>query len=189
MLLGKIDKIVVVMGRSPGQIFSIGFGKERVSGVRDFNYMKDPVAAKIVLDSGIPMVFAPFELSVSVTITPEMLNLIKQRDTVVSSELYSKTQNWMKHWMAVFNDSGFHPWDSAALGWITNPEFFACDKRGYRIASARMDSDQVSRAAKMDELFLEFGVGDGFQGKYTYCSKFESDKKSDFTKNLINNLY
>jgi len=188
-LVKNIDRIIAVMGRSPGQDFYIGdYGP-----VRDFNYIKDPESANYVMNSGIPIVLAPFELSVQAVITKNHLKKIKSHDTEAARYLFDKAQAWVNHWIKAFpNENGFHPWDSAAIAFLTTPELLSCKNRGFR---SRMVSDPAHGIGNsntglihVQQPWLE--LDENFEGKQIlYCDGFQSGKKEEFVKRIVNYVY
>ena len=73
-----IDRIIMVSGKRPGNLFHPG--QQWWFHFRDFNIRKDTPAAKIVLDSGIPLVLTPFELATKVKITRSDLDKLGSGD-------------------------------------------------------------------------------------------------------------
>src|SRR5207247_2697623 len=65
----KIESIVAVAGRRPGQRFTTG--TVNTNGHRDFNFEQDPEAFRVLLASNVPLTLAPFEISSKVWITEE----------------------------------------------------------------------------------------------------------------------
>ncbi len=130
--IANIDEVVIVGGRTRGNPFYIGSD----GPVRDFNVENDMPAARLLLESGVPVVMAGFELSVQLTVTANDLATIAARGTAAGRYLHDKAQAWLEWWTTTFAaDDGFHPWDSAALGWFLHPELYAVEERGWRIAA------------------------------------------------------
>lgn len=155
----KIRQIIAVMGRSKGHKFYIG-GR---GPVRDFNFAKDPIGAEIVLSSGVPVVLAPFELSIQVSITDKDLMSIKNRKTEASAYLYETAKGWHDFWLKSFpGEKGFHPWDSMAFAYLTQPTILNCEKRGFRVKSAAsMKPKSESHILELDHAFPS--------ARMTYC--------------------
>lgn len=129
-VLGNIEALVVVAGRSPGAPFYIG----DAGPVADFNFENDVRAAGLVMSSGAPVVLAGFELTSQVTITAADLETIAARGTSSARYFYRNSLAWCRYWVEQFPaDNGFHPWDSAAIAWLRRPDCFLAERRGWRI--------------------------------------------------------
>ncbi|MEZ4217813.1 MAG: nucleoside hydrolase [Myxococcota bacterium] len=127
----RIERCVVVAGRSPGRAFTL----HGASGIPDFNFECDPHAARALVASAVPLVCAGFELTSQVVLTRAQLAAARARSPV-AERLVDGALPWLEWWTGVFpKDGGFHPWDSAALAVLRHPEWFACDERGARIGA------------------------------------------------------
>ena len=188
-LKNKIRRVVVVMGRKPGHSFYIG----KKGPLRDFNYVKDPLAAKILLTSGVPVTLLPFELSSQVLITSKHLDQIKKRRTPIAKFVYQASQVWSDHWSENFpSELGFHPWDSVALAYLNDPHFFRCQMRGFRFEEGLDSAHGVGHAGtgkKMEKQpWLVFSPE--FSGKkQKYCFSFAQGQKKIFVKKMLKRLY
>lgn len=117
----RIPEIVFVGGRRRGRRFHIG----TTGPVRDFNFENDPEAARIVLAAGVPMTCVGFELTSQLCMTTAELDRIAAHDTPVARALVEGSRDWLEWWTSRFpTDAGFHPWDSAAISWLSHPEWF-----------------------------------------------------------------
>jgi len=174
-LLGAVDEIIVVAGRSPGRTFYIG-GE---GPVQDFNFENDVRAMELLLATDRPLVFAGFELTSQVAITEADLAVIAARDTDTARYLYRNSLDWARHWTRTFpHDRGFHPWDSAAITWITHPEYFTHERRGVRIlprAGKRPPWLECSEAADAREI--------------TYLTGFAPGGAQAFVRAIVDNVY
>jgi inosine-uridine nucleoside N-ribohydrolase len=141
-LVRNIDRIILVAGKRPGDLFHPG--QQWWFHFRDFNIRKDTPAARIVLNSGIPLVLTPFELATKVTIMRSDLDKLASGDKS-AQWLRQVSQPWMSFWEEHLHKPGFHPFDALAVGYVAMPELFSCE-----ILSARIGFS----------LFLEpFGLG------------------------------
>lgn len=185
----NIDAVIAVMGRSPNQHFYIGdFGP-----IRDFNFAKDPVSAEAVMQSGIPIVLAPFELSVQAVVTPRHLETIRSRKTASAKYLFDKSRNWVRFWMKNFpQDGGFHPWDSAAIASLIHPELLKCEDRGFRIRmvddAAHGIGDAKTGRVVRKRPWLE--TDKSFTGgKLRYCHGFQPGARAAFIANIVAQVF
>jgi inosine-uridine nucleoside N-ribohydrolase len=175
-VLGNIDELFVVAGRSPGRSFYIG----SAGPVADFNFENDVRAMQILLDARLPMVFAGFELTSQVAITAEDLAVIAARGTDTARYLYDNSLAWFDYWIREFpTERGFHPWDSAAIGWLTHRDWFVAESRRVRI---------LPRAGKRPAL-LECSRDGAHEPTVTYCTGFAAGAADAFVAAIVENVY
>jgi inosine-uridine nucleoside N-ribohydrolase len=118
-LADRIEAIVCVAGRRPGQVFrSVPTQREPFP---DLNFECDPEAMRIVLDSGVPLVLAPWEVSSGVWIEPDDLERLARRGEA-ARWLAERSGPWLALWRRDFGAHGFNPFDSLAVAWLTHPE-------------------------------------------------------------------
>lgn len=173
--LANVIELVIVAGRSPGRRFYIG----DVGPVRDFNFENDVRAMSMLLDRGVPMVLAGFELTSAVVITDRDLATIAARGTDTARYLHQNSLAWFKHWTQQFpSESGFHPWDSAAIAWLTHRELFTTQTRRVRILPAEDKRPH----------WLECNV-DGDGPMVTYCTGFVPGGAATFVAEIVGNVY
>ena len=174
----NVERIVMVAGKRPGNLFHPG--EQWWFHFRDFNISQDPPAAKIVLDSGIPLILTPFELATKVTIMRSDLDKLGSGDEA-AHWLRQVSQPWMSFWEDRLHKQGFYPFDALAVGYVTMPDLFGCEILPARIGFS---------------IFLEpFGLGhdlevakaiDGQQ--VYYCSDVDRRFKDRLIERLITNL-
>ena len=174
-LVKNIDRIVMVAGKRPGDLFHPG--QQWWFHFRDFNIRKDTPAAKIVLDSGIPLVLTPFELATKVTIMRSDLDKLASGDKA-AQWLRQVSLPWMSFWEDHLHKQGFHPFDALAVGYVTMPDLFHCEILPARIGFS---------------LFLEpFGLGHDLEvapdikgSQVYYCSDVDRRFKDRLIDRLI----
>lgn len=174
-LVKHIDRIVIVAGKRPGNLFHPG--KQWWFHFRDFNIRKDTPAAKVVLNSGIPLILTPFELATKVTITRSDLDKLAAGDEA-ARWLRQVSQPWMSFWEDRLHKKGFHPFDALAVGYVIMPELFNCEILPARIGFS---------------LFLEpFGLGHDLEvaqvisgQQVYYCSHVDQRFKDLLVERLI----
>jgi inosine-uridine nucleoside N-ribohydrolase len=173
--IANIDEMFIVAGRSPGRRFFIG----DAGPVQDFNFENDVRAMQILLEAQIPIVFAGFELTSQVAITAEDLRGIAARGTRTARHLYDNSLAWFKYWTETFpTERGFHPWDSAAIAWLTHRELFATEPRHVRILPR--DGNRPA--------WLECSpTGNG--PVVTYCTGFIPGGAATFVAEIVGNVY
>ncbi|MEQ8690524.1 MAG: nucleoside hydrolase [Pseudomonadales bacterium] len=170
-LLSNIDQVIIVAGRSEGADFYIGDD----GPVRDFNFENDVLAADLLMAAGVPLVLMGFELTSQVCVTELDLEGIRAHGGDTAEYFYTNSLAWCHHWTRTFpQDAGFHPWDSAAIAWLLNRNWFAAESRGHRV---QYDPPRLECAP-------------GFSGPaHTYCSGFQAGGQEAFVKSVIEHVY
>lgn len=120
----RITELVFVGGRHPGVDFLVGSG---TVGLMDLNFELDPAAAQVVLDQSFPLVFAGFEVSACLTLRPIDLAAVAARDTPVTRYLQAPMEAWLDHWHTNFDVAYFFPFDTLAVGYLTDPDQFSLE--------------------------------------------------------------
>ena len=170
-VIRNIDELIMVAGRSKDRQFYIG----QSGPVGDFNFECDPEAADLVMSSGINCVLMGFELTSQVTITQRDLESILIHQSEASNYFYKNSLAWLKYWTQTFSeDEGFHPWDSATIAWLINPDLFITEKRGHKIKS---DPSQLECDKR-------------YPGpKHTFCYGFSDSAKELFIDTILKEIY
>lgn len=165
----QIEQVVVVAGRSVDQVFELNGAR----GIPDFNFECDPHAARVLMEADIPVALTGFELTSQVVVTREQIESLRGRSPVADA-IVEGALPWLTWWQGVFpSDAGFHPWDSAALAYLTRPELFVCEQRGWRI---RSNPDGTP--------WLELG-GDLPGARATYCPGFTAGGAEAFVREML----
>lgn len=114
----RIDRIVMVAARRPNQRF-VTNDKQKLPH-QDFNFELDPVAMQEILDTNVPLVFAPWEVSSHVWISRDDLKTLQ--GTGGSGAWIAETSPyWIERWETNGETRGFNPFDTLAVGWLTHP--------------------------------------------------------------------
>ena len=129
-LTPKIDRIIAVAGRRPGQRFTTG--TVNTNGHRDFNFELDPDAFRVLLASNVPLTLAPFEISSKVWITEEDLEMLR-RGAPSARWIRGPARAWLSLWKQTFAVDGFNPFDTLAVARVTSPSFLTCEPLPARI--------------------------------------------------------
>ena len=134
--LANAASVVIVGGRTAGNRFML-HGK---GPVNDFNVENDIEAARALLEHGVPVTMAGFELTSQVALGAAQLEALPA--SPIREHFLARTGPWLEHWQRTFpGDAGFHPWDSAAIDWLLHPERYVCEDRGWRIGVSPDDPD------------------------------------------------
>ena len=142
-LHGKIAKIVVVAARREGFVF----GPPQAGGYRfpDANFEKDVAGMQILLDSGLPIVFAGYEVSSHVWLSGADLDALAQGGTPAGRWVSDTSRAWLTQWTENLKTPGFNPFDTLALAYLTHPEMI----EGF---PARLSiSERIDERAKPEE--------------------------------------
>jgi len=119
-LADRIDEIVVVAGRRSADQAFISTD-DQPEPFSDFNFENDPAAMQVILDSDIPLVMAPWEVSSHVWLTRDDLARL-QASGGSGLWIAATTQQWIDHWEHDINARGGNPFDTLAIGYLTHPE-------------------------------------------------------------------
>jgi len=135
-LTDRIEWIVVVAGRREGQRFMSSPDQPRP--FRDLNFELDPDAMGVLLKSGVPLVLAPWEVSSQVWLTRNDLAML-ERSGGSGLFIAATSQHWIDLWEHELNASGFNPFDTLAVGYLTHPELIKGMPVNARIETAPSD--------------------------------------------------
>ncbi len=117
-LQDRIESVVMVAARRPGQRFVSSTRQKRPHP--DANFDHDPEAMRVLLDTKIPLVFAPWEVSSKVWITRDDLSTLAEAGGsgrwIAETSVY-----WITGWELAITNKGFNPFDTLAAGWLTHP--------------------------------------------------------------------
>ncbi len=128
-LASRIVEIVAVAGRRPGQQFTAGNATAPLS---DFNFERDPDAFQILLDSNVPLAFAPWEISSKVWISRQDLEPLAAQSPGIRW-LMPAALDWLQLWKTRFGTDGFNPFDALAVGRLVDPDTLTCSPVSMRI--------------------------------------------------------
>ena len=134
--LANAASVVIVGGRTAGNRFML-HGK---GPVNDFNVENDIEATRALLEHGVTVTMAGFELTSQVALGAAELDALPA--SPIREHFLARTRPWLAHWQRTFpGDDGFHPWDSAAIDWLLHPERYVHEDRGWRIVVSPDDPD------------------------------------------------
>jgi pyrimidine-specific ribonucleoside hydrolase len=180
-LAGRIEEVVIVGGRTLGRPFYLG----ETGPVRDFNFENDVRAARVLLESGVPVTCAGFELSSPLAMGASHLDAIAAHGTPLARRLAEGARPWLAHWLAQFpDDAGFHPWDSAAICWIRQPGLIHSEQRGWRIREVESDLRRGNPDASPRRVpWLETSTD--LEGTLRFCTGFREQAESTFLDAVV----
>lgn len=123
-LASRIERIVAVAGRRPGQRFTTGTTNPR--GHRDLNFELDVEAFRVILATGVPLTLAPFELSSQVWIGAEDIDRLAA-GPAHARFLADPARAWLRVWEETFDVDGFNPFDTLAVDLVAHPGGAECE--------------------------------------------------------------
>lgn len=133
----RILSIVCVAGRRPGQKFMNA--PRQPYPHRDLNFELDPEAMRVLLESGVKIVLAPWEVSSHVWITRKDLDQLATDVGGTGAHIAEKSRSWIVIWKNIAGAHGFNPFDTLAVGWLTRPELMQSFEAGAWIEEAPDD--------------------------------------------------
>ncbi len=115
----RMQSLVIVAARREG----FRFGPEEAPQFffPDANFEKDVEGTQILLDSGVPIVFAGYEVSSHVWLTPADLESLAE-SSAVGKWIAETSKPWLTQWLVGLQTPGFNPFDTLADLWLTHPE-------------------------------------------------------------------
>lgn len=183
-LAARIVRVVAVAGRRPGQRFTTG--TTNTKGHRDFNFELDPAAFRVLLESGVPLVLTPFEISSKVWIESSDLDRLA-RGGAAGKALEPPARQWLDLWRRLFVVTGFNPFDTLAVGYVTSPERFQCETLPIAIETRPDDVTepgvQGTKVETKPYLLVSSTIA-AASGQATYCSAAPPTFKSDLLERL-----
>ena len=152
----RIEAVVFVGGRSPDYQFA--FGHNGWLRIHDANVLKDPSAARLILQSSLPVVLVPVESASQLVL--ERADRARLREGGAAARfLHAKTGAWNWFWSSLVQHRGGPLFDCLAVMRASNPELVPTEiryasMRGNDLIAAR----QPSSGARAVRFVLEPGV-------------------------------
>lgn len=162
----RIERIVMVAARRPGQRFEVRPGQARP--FRDFNFELDPAAMQAILDTRIPLVFAPWEVSSKVWVTRADVDALRKAGAT-GVYIHATSQHWLQRWETNLQAPGFNPFDTLALAWVTHPHLIEAAPVSVRIEDGPDDQPANAGQTKPYLLVEEIASNDGGGRSILYC--------------------
>ncbi|MGI8958303.1 MAG: nucleoside hydrolase [Bryobacteraceae bacterium] len=132
----QVKQIIAVAGRRPGQRFS---ASPAASPFRDFNFEMDPQAFRVLLNSRVPLVLVPWEISSKVWLRNTDLETIRASNESLRW-VVDAASDWIAHWKKEYGVDGFNPFDTLAIGYARAPSSFSCESLPVAIQVHRDDT-------------------------------------------------
>lgn len=178
-LAARVDQVIAVAGRRPGQRFTSG--RTQKVPFRDLNFELDPEAFRVLLASNVPITLAPWELSSQVWITSADLHRAAAKNPGMAWILRS-ADDWAELWSREFGTNGFNPFDALAVGFLLDRGDLVCDSFSGRIETGPDDTSAAQ--PPHTKPYLLMGPAANGKRSVNYCF----GAKSRFKQDLINRL-
>lgn len=123
-LRNRVKAIVAVAGRRRNQRFSTA---PSAPAFRDFNFELDAPGFQVLLDSGVPLVLTPWEISSKIWLRRADLVRLRSSNTSLGWVI-DAAGDWLDVWNQKFASDGFNPFDTLAVGFVIAPEGFRCER-------------------------------------------------------------
>lgn len=123
-LIHRVEHLIAMAGsrQSPEDHFFAGPRHEKPFNA--LNFESDVEAWEIILESSLPVTFAPFELSKKVRITEQDVAYMEKNAGPSGKYLAPHMKQWCREWRDAWGADGFIPFDLLATGYVMVPQFF-----------------------------------------------------------------
>jgi len=175
-LVGRIERVVAVAGRRPGQRFQAG--PKQKTPFRDLNFELDPEAFRVLLAARVPLVLAPWEVSSGVWVTRGDVEK-SARGNGGMQWMLPALLDWIELWEREFGAEGFNPFDALAVGYLVKPGSLECSRM-----RARVEVQADDTGASVRRPYLLVGAAQGGGEEVTYCSVAKPAFRSDLLRRL-----
>lgn len=121
--MSKLDRMIIMGGSLMSEIR--GVQTSRI----EFNFGTDPEAARIVLDSDIPIVLVPLDVTTKVRIYCEELERVLTKESPLDDFILQSARDWTGVLRAARQDHAFfHPHDPVAMSYLVDKSIFEIEK-------------------------------------------------------------
>jgi inosine-uridine nucleoside N-ribohydrolase len=157
-LADSIASITFCAGRTAGKTFTPTGGKVRFS---DYNFEHDTAAARILLESKVPLVLAGYECAEQLMMRHEHYAHLRKSAHKGDRWLYRKLKRWENVWRTFFGvRNGFIPFDVATVEAALRPQGMNIRSITAGITLAESDSRSIIKSDEKPYLTV-FPSGDG----------------------------
>jgi len=177
-LARNIERIIAVAGRRPGQRFLTG---RSTQPFRDLNFELDPQAFQVILDSRVPLVLAPWEVSSKVWLTQADLDHLVASNPAMKW-LVEPASDWLAFWKQSFAVDGFNPFDTLAVGYALAPDLLHCEALPAKIETLPNDITTADSPARKSFLLAAKEIKSG--RVVQYCGDVQAKFKADLLARL-----
>ncbi len=121
-----IGQIIMIAGKSPEA--TLGFGPGERFRIHDANFVKDPVAVRVVLAARIPLVIVPIETASRLTINAKDLGRLEKAGGPARF-IARKSQLWLWFWRQIAQAEGGPIFDPLAVVAAARPDLLTFEPR------------------------------------------------------------
>ena len=165
-LAPRVSAIVAVAGRRPGQKFLLGEGG---TPLMDFNFELDPEGFRVLLESGVPLVLAPFEISSKTPLTEDDVERFASAPEV--AELFLEPlRDYVDWYEDRFGLRAIFPFDTLAVAYLTSPAWIQCDELAVRI---ERNEDDGKPGTRKPYLLAAEGIPSSHRARYCHTASPE----------------
>jgi inosine-uridine nucleoside N-ribohydrolase len=175
-LASQIVEIVAVAGRRPGQTFVLGKGGRPLM---DMNFEYDPEGFQILLDSGVPLALAPFEISSKVPLPEEDIERFASVPEIAAFFL-EPLRDYVNWYDERFGIRAIFPFDTLAVAYVTTPEWIACEELPIEIQTL---PDDVQEGRDKPYLLVSKELDSARHA--TYCHTAAEPFEDDLVRRLL----
>ena len=161
-LAKRITKVIAVAGRRPHQRFS---AQPSAKPFRDFNFEMDAPAFQAILDSKVPLVLTPWEISSKVWLGEKDLASLRTNNPS-GSWVWDAAEDWLKFWRQNLGTAGFNPFDTLAVGYAADPDGFQCEQ--LPVAIERLPDDVDAKNPEKPYLMADRHLRSASSALYCY---------------------
>lgn len=182
-LAKNVVQVIAVAGRRRGQHFVVS--RRQAHAFRDFNFEMDVAAFQVLLDSRVPIVLVPWEISSKVWIRRRELEQLR-RGGPDARYLFAPASDWLTWWQENIGVDGFNPFDTLAVAYLTSPALIHCQKADARIEYAPDDTLPAETAKTKPYLLASFAPPSS--GTLLYCSEADAQFRNDLMGRVLNHV-
>jgi inosine-uridine nucleoside N-ribohydrolase len=180
----NIIQIIAVAGRRPGQRFLAKADQPR--SFRDFNFELDAPGFQVLLDSSVPIVLAPWEVSSKVWLREAELKQLAA-GTEATKWLHAPASDWLKKWQRDLGLDGFNPFDTLAIAYLTSPQWITSEVLPAAIQTLPDDVNPkpLANGKVPEKPYLLAGKTIRSKRKVRYCYNAAPEFTADLMKRLL----
>ena len=179
MLAARIENVIVVAGRRPGQQFNSGPAQK--IPFRDLNFELDPEGMQVLLASNVPLILTPWEISSQVWLTHDDVTAAASGNAGMLWLLPAAT-DWLALWSREFGTTGFNPFDALAVGYLVDRQDLDCGSFSAKIETGPDDTSLTD--APPQKPFLVVRPVSPDKRSVTYCHTAKAGFKVDLVRRL-----
>jgi inosine-uridine nucleoside N-ribohydrolase len=145
----------------------------------DMNFEYDPEGFQILLDSGVPLALAPFEISSKVPLPEADIERFANVPEIAAFFL-EPLRDYVNWYDERFGIRAIFPFDTLAVAYVTTPEWLACEELPIEI---RTLPDDVQEGRDKPYLLLAKELDSARHA--TYCHTAAEPFKNDLVHRLL----